>query len=102
MTDINASAPVVVPASNSVTYDKWYLTQLVGKVGLTSAPFSVRLQRAAKNGSTWTLMPLSDPNAEVTINLDMFAEMTSTPEIAAAMDAVNAAVVVYATKKNLI
>lgn len=101
MADIIASEPVVVPGSNEVTYDKWFLTQLISKVSPTKAFTVVHLSRAATVDGKTVLMPNSGKN-EVSFTLDIWKEMQDTPELATAMEAVLGAVVAYATKKNLI
>lgn len=101
MADISATNPVVVPASGTMTYDKWYLTQLLGKIDPEHAMLTVHLNRAALVDGQWNLMPRSQ-NSEISFTLDAWKEISSTPEIAAAINSIVSAVVAYATKKNLL
>jgi transposase len=102
MADINATKAVTAPAVGSVTYDKWFMTQIIGKFDGTSGQTIIKLRRAAKEGDKWLLMPNSTSDAEVSFTLDVFKEMANTPELAAAMATVTAAVTAYASKKNLL
>ena len=101
MADINATNPVVVPAQNAITYDKWYLTQLVCQLSPTAGPTTVTLNRATNASGSWVLMPRGQ-GSSVTFNLDLLKEAQQVPEVASAMDAVTAAVVAYASSKNLL
>jgi len=101
-TEIPATSPVVVPAGASVTYDKWYLTQLVAKIDPTAAPVIVQLRRSAVVNDQPVLMPAKTEDASVSFTVDIWKEMASTPELAAAIEAVLQAVVAYATKKHLL
>lgn len=103
MADIIATKPVTAPAVGSVTYDKWFMTQIIGKFDGSSGPTVVRLRRAAKNqDGSWNLMPNTTEDAEVSFTVDVFKEMANTPELAAAMASVMSAVTAYASKKNLL
>lgn len=102
MADLNATKPVVAPAVGEITYDKWFMTQLIGKFDATSGQTNVRLRRAAKEGDKWVLMPNTTEDAEVSFSLDIFKEMATNPEMAAAFGAVLTAVQAYAAKKNLL
>ncbi len=101
MADINATTPVVAPAVGSVTFDKWFMTQIIGKIDDKKAPVTISLRRAAKTESGWDLMPV-DKNSDVTFTVDVFKESVNTPELAAAMEAVLNAVIAYGTKKGLL
>lgn len=102
MPDINASSPVVVEGSSSVTYDKWFLSQLIAKINPDKAFTVVHLTRSATVDGKTVLMPKSRNESEVSFTLDVWKEMQDTPELAAAMDAVLTAVLAYANKKKLI
>ena len=98
---IDATTPVTVPGTAQVVYDKWYLTQLIGKFSPETAPLIVHLRRASITNAGTTLMPNSK-DSEISFTVDAWKEMTDTPEIAAAMGAILNAVVAYATKKKLL
>jgi len=100
MPDIKASKPVTVAATGEVVYDHWFLTQLIAKVSPEKAFTIVHLNRSAVVDGKHVLMDGKD--AEVSFTLDVWKEMTATPELAAAMEAVTTAVLAYATKKNLL
>ena len=102
MADIIATEPVVAPAVGSITYDKWFMTQLVANINPTSCKANVHLRRANINGGTTTLMAGNTESAEVAFTVDVFKEMAGTPELAAAIEAIKTAVIAYATKKNLL
>ncbi len=101
-TEIPATNPVVVPAEGSVTYDKWYLTQLIAKVSPDAAPTIVTLRRSAVVNGQPVLMPNTSENATVSFTLDVWKELATTPQLAAALEAVLVAVTAYATKKKLL
>jgi len=106
-TVIAATKPAVSQAVAAVTYDKWFVTQIVGKFTPTSGLTTISLQRAAQNtDGSWTLMPNNTPGASVTFNVDIIKEITSGDSDAALMqtayDAVVAAVSAYATAQKLI
>jgi hypothetical protein len=99
---ISASQPVAAPAVSGINYDKWFVTQFLAKLDGTKAKTSIHLQRANLDNGV-VLMPESeDGSSGIAINLDMMKEMADTPELGALMDAINAAVLAYATKKNLL
>lgn len=100
MADIIATNPVVVPAEGSVTYNKWYLTKLIGDINPNKAQLSITLNRAALKGDNMLLM--DGKGSKSSFTLDIWKEMSETPEIATAIQAVLTAVVAYATKKNLL
>jgi hypothetical protein len=102
MADINASEPVVVPGTSGVTYDKWFLTQLISKVSPARANTIVHLTRAGTVDGKTVLMPADGDKSEVSFSVDIWKAMGETPELATAMEAVLNAVVVYATKKKLL
>jgi hypothetical protein len=103
MADIIASAPVTQPAVGSMVYDKWFMTQLVGKFGPEKGPTIVTLQRANLTNGVWTLMPNTTPEATVTFNVDIFKEMTNgNATLASAFNAVVEAIDAYATSKKLL
>ncbi len=99
---ISASVPVVEPAIGSVTYDQWFLTQLICKADPTSAPTIVHLRRAATVDGKTVLMPNISEDAEVSFSIDIFKEMVNTPSLAVALAAVQSAVIDVATKKKLL
>jgi len=98
---IVATNPVVVPGTSQVTYDQWYLSQLILKADATKAFTVVHLTRSATVDGQTVLMPPGQ-NSEVSFTLDVMKEMANTPELGTAMEAVLAAVVAYGTKKNLL
>ncbi len=102
MADINATKPVTAPAVPAMVFDKWFMTQIIGKFDATSGQTNVRLRRANKTGDTWTLMPNDTKDAEVSFSLDIFKEMAKNPSMAAGMNAVIEAVTSYANQKNLL
>ena len=76
---ISATTPVVTQPTPGITYDSWFITQLVGKFSPSSAPTIVTLTRASQNSDgSWTLMPNTTPNSTVTFNVDILKEMSST------------------------
>jgi hypothetical protein len=106
MASIPATNPVTVPATGSVTYNFWFLTQLITKVSPDKAPITVHLTRAAQDAQgNWTLMPRAS-GSEISFTLDMWNEMANDPTIgpliSAAMDSITAAVVAYGQSKNLL
>lgn len=102
MAEIVASSPVVVPGTSEVTYNKWYMTQLVVKATPDKVFTIVHLNRSAEVDGKTVLMPGNKKDSEVSFSLDVLKEIPSTPELAAAMEAVVNAVIVYATKKDLL
>lgn len=103
MANISATAPVTAPAVPSMVFDKWFMTQMVGKFNTTAGPTIVTLQRANLTNGVWTLMPNNSPEATVTFNLDIFKEMAKGNEkLAAAFNAVVDAIDDYATDKKLL
>ena len=102
MADINATKPVVVPATTSVSFDKWFLTQLLVKANPDSAPVFVDLHRSAVADGKVVLMPGRGEDSSVSFKFDLWKEVANTPELAAAMDAVLNAVVAYGTKNKLL
>ncbi len=102
MADIIATNPVTEPATGSVTFDKWFMTQLIAKLDPISGKTIVHLKRAAKTTGGWVLMDSDADTSEVVFSLDIFHEALTTPELATAIDAVTTAVVAYATKKHLL
>ncbi len=100
MAEIIATEPVVVPGSTEITYDKWFLTQLVAKISPEKAFTVVHLNRSAVVDGKTVLM--SGKNSDISFTLDVWKEMVETPELAAAMEIVLNAVVAYATKKKLL
>ena len=102
MADIAATTPVTAPAVASMVFDKWFMTQMVGKYSPTTGPTIITLQRANLTNGVWTMMPNTSPDATVTFNLDVFKEMATNPLLATAFEAVLTAVNSYATAKHLI
>ena len=102
MAEINATTPVVAPASASIVYDKWMVVKMLSSTNATRSPLNITIQRAAKTAAGWVLMPNDKDNAQVNMNLDVFKEGADTPEIATAIEAITAAVIAYGTKKKLI
>ena len=100
---ITASNPIVSPAVGSMTYNEWYLTQLIMKATPTACPTIVHLHRASTDQTTGvtTLMP-NGPGAEISFTVDIFQQLTTYPEFATAMNSVLEAVIAYATAKNLL
>ena len=100
---IPATTPVVSPASEAITYDKWYLTQVVMKSTPTTCPTVITLTRASQavDGS-WTLMP-SSQNSSITFNVDIFSDIKSgDTAMGSAMESFVAAISAYATAKKLL
>jgi len=97
---ISASKSVSVAATSAVTYDQWFLTQLIVKSTPDKAFTVVHLNRSATVDGKSVLMEGND--AEVSFTLDIWKEMATTPELQTAMAAVLTAVEAYAQKKNLI
>jgi hypothetical protein len=105
MTDIPASSPVTVPGTDSVTYNQWFLTQLIAKIDPVKAPIVVHLTRATNASGSWVLMPRG-PGSEISFTLDVWNEMANDPTvgplITSAMESITAAVVAYGQSKNLL
>jgi hypothetical protein len=99
---IPATNPVVAPAVGSVTYDKWFMTQLIIKASPTNAPAIVHLHRSAVDGNGVTTLMPNGPGAEISFNVDIWQQMQAFPQLETAMEAVLAAVVAYATAKKLL
>jgi hypothetical protein len=99
---IPATNPVVAPAVGSVTYDQWFLTQIILKATPTSAPTIVHLHRSATdaNGNV-TLMP-NGPGAEIAFTVDIYQQLQAFPSLETAMGSVVQAIIDYATAKNLL
>lgn len=97
---IQASTPVTVPGTQQVVFDQWYLSQLIMKADANKAFTVIHLNRSATVDGKTVLMDGRD--ADKSFTLDLFKEMADTPELATAIQAVQAAVLAYATKKNLI
>ncbi len=102
MPDISATTPVSEPSKPAITYDKWFLTQLIVKSSPDSCPSIVHLRRSAVVDGKTVLMPNTTEDSEVSFNLDVFKEMGATPELATALNSVLTAVVAYGTKKKLL
>jgi hypothetical protein len=102
-TVIPASNPIVSPAVGSVTYNEWYLTQLIVKATPTTCPTIVHLHRASTDPTTGvvTLMP-NGPGADISFTVDIFQQLTTYPAFGVALNAVLDAVLTYATAKNLL
>jgi len=101
MANINATTPVSTPAVTEVTYNEWFLTQLIIKADAGKAFTIVHLTRSATVNGQTVLMP-SGQNSEVSFTLDLFKEAANTPELGTAMAAVLSAVEAYATKQKLL
>jgi len=99
---IIASTPVTTPAADSLVYDKWMVVKIVSNLGITKAPLTVTLQRAAETPTGWVLMPIQSRDAQKTFNVDIYKEMQDTPELKTAVDAITAAVIAFGTKTNLL
>src|SRR4051812_20952795 len=99
---ISASAPVTVAGTSSIDYNEWFMTQLIIKANADKAFTIVHLNRSATIDGKTVLMPSSEDKSEISFTLDIFKEMTNTPELATAMGVVLAAVQAYAAKKNLL
>ena len=99
---IPATNPVVAPSVGSVTYDKWFMTQLIVKASPTAAPTIVHLRRAStdSNGVT-TLMP-AGPGSEISFTVDIFQQLQAFPALETAMGAVLEGVLAYASAKKLL
>lgn len=99
---IPATNPVVAPAVGTVTYDKWFLTQLIVKASPTAAPAIVHLRRAAvdTNGNS-VLMP-AGAGSEISFTIDIFQQMQAFPALETAMNSVLEAVVAYASANKLL
>jgi hypothetical protein len=103
MANIAATTPVTAPAVASMVFDKWFMTQMVGKYSSTTGPTIVTLQRANLTDGVWTLMPNTTPDATVTFNLDVFKEIAGgNTALATAFEAVVTAIDNYATAKKLL
>lgn len=102
-TIIPATNPIVSPAVGSITYNQWYLTQLIVKATPTTCPAIVHLRRAATDPNTGviSLMP-NGPGAEVSFTVDIFQQLSPLPAFATAMNAVLEVVLQYATAKKLL
>lgn len=99
---IPASNPVVAPAVGSVTYNQWYLTQLIIKSSPTACPAIVHLRRSAKDGDGNTILMPNGPGAEISFTVDIFQQLQAFPSLETAMESVLTAVIAYATDKKLI
>jgi hypothetical protein len=97
---IRASNPVSVPGTSEVTFDQWYVSQLIMKANAERAFTVVHLNRSATVDGKTVLM--DGPGSELSFTLDFFKEMGDTPEIKTAMDAILTAVLAYGTKKKLL
>jgi hypothetical protein len=99
---IPASNPVVAPAIGSVTYNEWYLTQLIIKSNPTSCPAIVHLHRSAKDSNGNTILMPNGPGAEISFSVDIFQQLQAFPSLETAMESVLTAVITYANAKKLI
>lgn len=99
---IPATNPVVAPAVGSVTYNQWFMTQLIVKASPTSAPAIVHLHRSATDANgVITLMP-SGPGAEISFTLDIYQQLQAFPSMGSAMNSVIEAIIAYAGANNLL
>ena len=98
---IEAKIPITVPGTEQVTYDQWFLSQLIIKAEPGKASTVVELTRSTTVDGNSVLMPRGE-GAKVSFTLDAYKEIANTPEMAVAMKAVFDAVFAYANKNNLI
>src|SRR4051812_30416096 len=98
---ISATTPVVAPAEASVTYNQWFLTQLIVKADEDSAPAIVHLRRSATVDGKTVLMP-NGPTAEISFTVDIFKQLANFPAFGTALEAVLSAVVAFASSKKLL
>jgi hypothetical protein len=88
---IPATTPVVVPPGPQLTYDRWWLTNLMVNAGDPNKPVSVMAalkRQATLPDGTKQLHPQA-----VTLSVpDVFAQAEKTPEVAAAISQLLAAI----------
>lgn len=100
---IPATTPVVAPPAPSITYDRWFCSQIISKFTAGKNMFTCHLRRATKIDGIWVLAPVSK-DSDVSFTVDPFdpAFVTAHPEIRAALIPLFEAFHTYAAAEKLV
>lgn len=100
---IETADPKVVPAQLEQTYDKYYVEMLVIRSpdpGGNKHTLDATLRLGRKDGNTWTFDP-SEPPKKISIP-NVFAVAAESPEAAAALGFILAALQKYGREQNIL
>jgi hypothetical protein len=102
MPDIEATTPVEIAAVEAKVYDKWVVDQLVFAGNGVTSPLVAEaflIPGARKEDGTWDLYPQGRKNIYIA---DLWSEVATRPDFAAALGAVQAALEAYGKEKGIL